>query len=104
MKQRFSKLIVLLLALAMVFALAGCSGFIKDGWDYEAKGIKYDKGFAQGQVVEPDKAAQKNVYTNADGTGGFMVHDLKGPCANGEVIDTAGTPESVNTTTNPAYE
>lgn len=102
MKKNSSKLIVLLLAVVMIFVLSSCgSGFIKNGWDYEAKGVRYSPGFGAGQVVDPDVAAEHNVQVNSDGSAGFPAYSLKGADANGSTYDIAGTPDSINTTTQP---
>lgn len=105
MKKNHSKLIVLLLAVLMIFVLSSCgSGFIKNGWDYEAKGVRYSAGFGPGQVVDPDVAAEHNVQVNADGSAGLPAYSLKAPDANGNTIDLAGTPDSINTTTQPVVQ
>ena len=48
-KTRLSRIFVVLMALAMVFMMTGCSettrNFLKYGWDYEANGVKYEPGF-----------------------------------------------------------
>lgn len=105
MKKNRSKLIVLLLAVVMIFVLSSCgSGFIKNGWDYEAKGVRYSPGFGAGQVVNPDEAAEHNVQVNADGSAGIPAYSLKAPDANGNTLDVAGTPDSINTTTQPIVQ
>lgn len=99
MKKKSHGILVLLLALVMIFAFSGCTdtekAFLKNGWDYEANGVRYEPGFGHGVVVDPEKAAENNVIVMEDGRAGFYAYELKGPDSIGRVWDTSGTVESV---------
>lgn len=99
MKKKSHGILVLILALVMMFAFSGCTdtekAFLKNGWDYEAKGVRYEPGFAPGVVVDPEEAAKNHVIVLDDGRAGFYTYDLKGPDSTGRVWDTSGTLESI---------
>ena len=105
MQKNHSKLIVLLLAVAMIFVLSACgSNFLSDGWDHEANGVRYGAGFGGGQIVNSSEAAQHNVAVNADGSGGVVEYSLKGPDVNGDTYNVDGSPQSLFTTTKPIVQ
>ncbi len=91
MRSNKSRWIVLLLAALMVVVLSSCGE-----WDYEANGVKYDKGYAAGQLVDENKAREHNVVINDDGTAGVRNYSLKAPAVDGNTIDTAGNLQAVN--------
>ena len=49
MKTKLSRVFVVLMAVVMVLMMTGCSeatsNFLKNGWDYEVDGVKYEPGF-----------------------------------------------------------
>ena len=104
MKNKHTKLVVLLLAFAMIFVLSGCTkGFLIDGWDREAKGVHYGPGFSAGTVIDQQAAANANVIINSDGSAGVPNYSLKGPDANGYVYSVDGSINSAMTTTQAVF-
>ena len=95
--QLAAKLATLLVAVALVFALTGCSysthRFLDEGWDYEAKGVSYEAGtetgLKAGTVTDEDEAAASGVYISEDGSAGVRSYSLKGPAADGTTIDVS---------------
>ena len=87
MKTRTSRFFAILMAVAMVLMMTGCSeatrNFLKYGWDYEVDGVKYEPGFNDTyESVAPavnSSAADRSAYGS-----------YSGPAASGSTV-TAGS-------------
>ena len=75
MKTKLSRVFVILMAVAMVLMMTGCSeatsNFLKNGWDYEVDGVKYEPGFNDTyESVAPaanGSAADRSAYGSYSG-------------------------------------
>ena len=73
--KKLSRVFVVLMAVAMVFALTACSeptsNFLHNGWDYEANGVKYEPGLdVTYEYVAPaanGSAADRSAYGSYSG-------------------------------------
>lgn len=73
--SRLSRVFVILMAVAMVLMMTGCSeanrNFLKNGWDYEVDGVKYEPGFNDTyESVAPaanGSAADRSAYGSYSG-------------------------------------
>lgn len=74
-QQKLSRILVAVMAIVMVFALTGCSevtsNFLKNGWDYEADGVKYEPGFNDTYEYQTpavnSSAADRSAYGSYEG-------------------------------------
>ena len=87
MKTRTSRIFAILMAVAMVLMMTGCSEatriFLKNGWDYEVDGVQYEPGFNDTyESVAPavnSSAADRSAYGS-----------YTGPAASGSTVTAGG--------------
>lgn len=87
MKTRTSRIFAILMAVAMVLMMTGCSeatrNFLKNGWDYEVDGVQYEPGFNDTyESVAPavnSSAADRSAYGS-----------YTGPAASGSTVTAGG--------------
>lgn len=87
MKTRTSRIFAILMAVAMVLMMTGCSeatrNFLKHGWDYEVDGVQYEPGFNDTyESVAPavnSSAADRSAYGS-----------YTGPAASGSTVTAGG--------------
>ena len=87
MKTRTSRIFAILMAVAMVLMMTGCSEatriFLKNGWDYEVDGVQYEPGFNDTyESVAPavnSSAADRSAYGS-----------YTGPAASGSNVTAGG--------------
>jgi len=87
MKTRTSRFFAILMAVAMVLMMTGCSeatrNFLKYGWDYEVDGVQYEPGFNDTyESVAPalnSSAADRSAYGS-----------YSGPAASGSTVTAGG--------------
>ena len=87
MKTRTFRIFAILMAVAMVLMMTGCSEatriFLKNGWDYEVDGVQYEPGFNDTyESVAPavnSSAADRSAYGS-----------YTGPAASGSTVTAGG--------------
>ena len=87
MKTRTARIFAILMALAMVLMMTGCSeatrNFLKYGWDYEVDGVQYEPGF--NDTYESVAPAPNSSAADRSAYGSYA-----GPAASGSTVTAGG--------------